>query len=158
MPAEMPDAEALHRRRQHGVAKQDRGRAREAAEHRGPMTKDREMQDETQILRGASLERRLVELAWTDPVFAELLQRDSRQALGTLGAKITPGVEVDVRLQRRDTLCFVIPPLAAEPNATPTPINQMDLWQGGGLFCWILPQALKLELLRMRQIFRRAHP
>lgn len=122
------------------------------------MTKDREMQDETQILRGASLERRLVELAWTDPVFAELLQRDSRQALGTLGAKITPGVEVDVRLQRRDTLCFVIPPLAAEPNATPTPINQMDLWQGGGLFCWILPQALKLELLRMRQIFRRAHP
>ena len=121
------------------------------------MMKDHGMQDETQPARGASLERRLVELAWTDPAFAELLQRDPRQALGSLGVELLPGVEIDVRLQRRDTLYFVIPPLAAEPSAVPTPINQMDLWQSGELFCWILPQDLKLELLRMRQSFRRAH-
>ena len=52
----------------------------------------------------------------------------------------------------------MIPPLATEPDAAPTPINQMDLWQSGELFCWMLPQALKLELLRMRQSFRRANP
>ena len=115
------------------------------------------MQDETQLARGASLERRLVELAWTDPAFAEILQKDPRQALGSLGVELPPGVEIDVRLQRRDTLYFVIPPLAAEQRAVATPINQMDLWQSGELFCWILPQDLKLELLRMRQSFRRAH-
>ena len=121
------------------------------------MTKDHDMQDETQLARDASLERHLVELAWTDPVFAELLQRDPQQALGRLGVALPPGVEIDVRLQRRDTLYFLIPPLAAEPKIAPTPINQMDLWQSGELFCWILPQALKLELLRMRQTFREAH-
>ena len=121
------------------------------------MTKDHDMRDETQLARDASLERRLVELAWTDPAFAELLQKDPRQALGCLGVELPPGVEIDVRLQRRDTLYFVIPPLVAEPDAAPTPINQMDLWQSGELLCWILPQALKLELLRMRQSFRRAH-
>lgn len=116
------------------------------------------MQDEKQPERGASLERRLVELAWTDSAFAQLLQSDPRQALGRLGVELPPGVEIDVRLQRRDTLYFVIPPLAEEPNAAPTAINQMDLWQSSELFCWMLPQALKLELLRMRQSFRRAHP
>ena len=121
------------------------------------MTKDHDMQDETPFARDASLERRLVELAWTDPAFAELLQKDPRQALGSLGVELPPGVEIDVRLQRRDTLYFVIPPAAAEPNAAPTPVNQMDLWQSGELLCWMLPQALKLELLRMRQSFRRAH-
>jgi hypothetical protein len=121
------------------------------------MTKDHDMQDETQLARDASLERRLVELAWTDPAFAELLQKDPPQALGRLGVALPPGVEIDVRLQRRDTLYLVIPPPATQPNAAPTPINQMDLWQSGELLCWILPQALKLELLRMRQSFREAH-
>lgn len=115
------------------------------------------MQDETSLARHASLERRLVELAWTDPAFVELLQTDPRQALGRLGVALPPGVEIDVRLQRRDTLYLVIPPPATQPNAAPAPINQMDLWQSGELLCWILPQALKLELLRMRQSFRKAH-
>ena len=121
------------------------------------MTKDHDMQDETPLARDASLERRLVELAWTDPAFAELLQKDPRRALGRLGVALPPGVEIDVRLQRRDTLYLVIPPPATQPSAAPTPINQMDLWQSGELLCSILPQALKLELLRMRQSFREAH-
>jgi len=115
------------------------------------------MQD-TKSGSGASLERRLVELAWTDPAFAELLRTDPRQALARIGVEVAPSVRIDVRQQRRDTLYFVIPPSAATPADAETVINQMDLWQSGDLFCWIMPQALKLELLRMRQSFRRNNP
>jgi len=107
---------------------------------------------------GGSLERRLVELAWTDPGFAELLTKDPRRALASIGVKISPGVKIDVRQQQRDTLYFVIPPLASMPEEAETVVNQMDLWESGDLFCWIMPQALKLELLDMRQSFRNAHP
>jgi len=105
-----------------------------------------------------SLERRLVELAWTDPAFAELLQKNPRQALASIGVEVSTGVEIDVRQQRRDTLYFVIPPLAESTEDAATVINQMDLWQSGELFCWIMPQALKLELLRMRESFRKNNP
>jgi len=104
------------------------------------------------------LERRLVELAWTDPAFAELLRKDPRRALANVGVQVSPDVKIDVRQQQRDTLYFVIPPLAAKPEDAETVINQMDLWKSGDLFCWIMPQALKLELLRMRQSFRSNNP
>jgi len=105
-----------------------------------------------------SLERRLVELAWTDRAFAELLQKNPREALASIGVEVSPGVEIDVRQQRRDTLYFVIPPLAEPTEDADKVINQMDLWQSEELFCWIMPQTLKLELLRMRQSFRRNNP
>ncbi len=116
------------------------------------------MQNEPKASEEASLERRLVELAWTNPDFAERLQQDPRQALASIGVEVSPGVKIDVRQQQRDTLYFVIPPLATNPQDAETVINQMDLWQSGDLFCWIMPQALKLELLRMRQSFRRNNP
>uniref|UniRef100_I2Q6Y9 Nitrile hydratase, alpha chain n=1 Tax=Desulfovibrio sp. U5L TaxID=596152 RepID=I2Q6Y9_9BACT len=116
------------------------------------------MRDETKRSGNASLERRLVELAWTDPAFAALLRKDPRQALASIGVEVSPGVTIDVRQQRRDTLYFVIPPLAAPSVDAEKAINQMDLWQSGDLFCWIMPQALKLELLRMRQSFRENNP
>ncbi|WP_428563692.1 MAG: nitrile hydratase [Solidesulfovibrio sp. DCME] len=116
------------------------------------------MRNETKGSGNASLERRLVELAWTDPAFAALLRKDPRQALASIGVEVSPGVTIDVRQQRRDTLYFVIPPLAAPPEDAEKVINQMDLWQSGDLFCWIMPQALKLELLRMRQSFRKNNP
>jgi len=106
----------------------------------------------------ASLERRLVELAWTDPDFAERLRTDPRQALASIGVEVSPGVKIDVRQQRRDTLYCVIPPLATTPEQAETVINQMDLWQSGELFCWMMPQAMKLELLRMRQSYRKHNP
>ena len=105
-----------------------------------------------------TLERRLVELAWTDNSFAELLQRNPRQALASIGVEVSPDVEIDVRQQCRDTLYFVIPPLAEPTEDAEKVINQMDLWQSGDLFCWIMPQVLKLELLRMRESFRRNNP
>jgi hypothetical protein len=113
------------------------------------------MQSDPKSEGDKSLERRLVELAWTDPAFAELLQSNPRQALASIGVEVSPGVEIDILQQRRDTLYFVIPPLAECNEDAETVINQMDLWQSGELFCWIMPQALKLELLRMRESFRR---
>ena len=116
------------------------------------------MENEAIGSAGASLERRLVELAWTDPAFAERLRTDPRAALASIGVEVSADVKIDVRQQRRDTLYFVIPPLATNPAEAETVINQMDLWDSGDIFCWIMPQALKLELLRMRQSFRRNNP
>ena len=117
------------------------------------------MQQATKKSEGdITLERRLVELAWTDHAFAELLQNNPRQALAGIGVEISPEVEIDVRQQRRDTLYFVIPPLAEPTEDAEKVINQMDLWQSADLFCWIMPQVLKLELLRMRESFRRNNP
>ena len=72
--------------------------------------------------------------------------------------EVAPGIKIDIRQQRRDTLYLVIPPLAAKSEDAETEINQMDLWESGDLFCWIMPQALKLELLKMRQSFRKNNP
>ena len=113
------------------------------------------MQSESNVSGIASLERRLVELTWTDPAFAQLLRTDPRRALASIGVEMSPDVKIDVRQQRRDTLYFVIPPLAEKPEDAEAVINQMDLWESGDLFCWIMPQSLKLELLRMRESFRK---
>jgi hypothetical protein len=113
--------------------------------------------NEAKVSTGASLERRIDELAWTGPAFAERLRTDTRRALESLGAKVSPDIK-NVRQQRRDTVYFVIPPLAAKPKDAERVIDQMDLWGSGDLFCWIMPQALKVELLRMRQDFRRNNP
>jgi hypothetical protein len=101
-----------------------------------------------------TLERALTARAWRDPDFAQLLERDPKAALATMGIEVSDDVRIDVRIQRRDTLYFVIPPLAERPEDADQVINQMDMWQSGDLFCWIIPQALKLELLKMRQSYR----
>lgn len=105
-----------------------------------------------------SLERALIERAWRDPEFVRLLERDPKAALRSLGVEVPEGINLAVRMQRRDTLYFVIPPPAERPEDADSVINQMDLWQSGDLFCWMLPQALKLELLAMRQAYRRGEP
>ena len=81
------------------------------------------MQNKPKASGEASLERRLVELAWTDPDFAERLQKDPRQALASIGVEVSPDVKIDVRQQRRDTLYFVIPPTAAKPEDAETVIG-----------------------------------
>jgi hypothetical protein len=101
-----------------------------------------------------TLERALTARAWRDPDFAHLLESDPRSALAAMGIEVPDNVKLDIRTQRRDTLYFVIPPLAERPEDADRVINQMDMWQSGDLFCWIMPQALKLELLGMRQSYR----
>ena len=105
-----------------------------------------------------TLERALIEKAWRDPEFQRLMECDPKSALKTLGVEAPDHVNVTIRMQWRDTLYFVIPPLARPPENASTVINQMDLWQSADLFCWIMPEALKLELLAMRQAYRTEHP
>lgn len=94
--------------------------------------------------------------AWKDPEFREELERDANAALQSLDVAVPEGVKVVVRVQRPDTLYYMIPPLAAGDDDLKQPINQTDLWKSGELFLWILPEALKVTLLQMRQAFRKA--
>lgn len=102
-----------------------------------------------------SLERRLIELAWTDQAFAKLAVSDPKRALARIGVETDPDVEIEIIVQERNTLYYVIPPLAQSAGDADKVVDQMDLWQSAELFCWIMPQALKLQLLAMRQSFRR---
>jgi len=86
------------------------------------------------------------------------METDPGAAAKALGMQLPDGVKLKIQIQRRDTLYFVIPPLAKRPEDASADINQMDLWQSADIFCWIVPQALKLELLAMRQAYRKAHP
>jgi hypothetical protein len=102
-----------------------------------------------------TLERALIDRAWRDPEFRKALEVDPKAALASMGVEVSDHVKIDIRVQRRDTLYYVIPPLAGRAEDASSIINQMDLWQSAELFCWIMPQALKLELLGMRQSYRR---
>lgn len=99
------------------------------------------------------LEAALTELAWADPSVID----DPTAALARLGVTVPDGVRVDVRIQRRDTLYFVIPPSATDGGEVDGVVNQMDLWRSGDQFVWIMPQAAKLALLDMRQQCRHHH-
>ena len=74
-----------------------------------------------------------------------------------MGVRVAPGVKVQVRLQRRDTLYYVLP-LAKRPDEPDRsePVNLMDLWRSGDNFVWLLPERLKTELLAMRRGFHEA--
>lgn len=95
------------------------------------------------------LEQALTALTWGDPAVVQ----DPVAALSALGVEVPAGMRLDVRIQRRDTLYLVIPPVTSEAGATGV-VNQMDLWRSGDLFVWIMSQDAKLALLSMREQFR----
>ena len=99
------------------------------------------------------LERALTALAWRDPSAVE----DGATALAALGVDVPPGMRADLRVQRRDTLYFVIPPAAGDGGDPDRVVDQMDLWGSGDQFVWILPQDAKLDLLDLREQYRRGH-
>jgi hypothetical protein len=99
-----------------------------------------------------SLETALARLAWGDPRACD----DSDAVLARLGVEVPPGMRVEMRVQRRDTLYFVIPPAEADGGDPDHVLNQMDLWSSGDQFVWILPQDAKVALLEMREQYRRA--
>lgn len=102
---------------------------------------------------GSDLERALTVLAWSDPSAVE----DGAAALGALGVEVPHGMQIDLRVQRRDTLYFVIPPAAGDGGDPDRVVDQMDLWGSGDQFVWILPQDAKLDLLDLREQYRHAH-
>lgn len=101
------------------------------------------------------LERELIARAWTDPAFARALQDDPAAALAQIGVSVPEGLRVNVRVQRRDTLYYVIPPAVGEGGDPEGIANQMDLWRSADEFVWVLPQHAKVGLLAMRQQHRR---
>ena len=96
-------------------------------------------------------EQALTAAAWRDPAVAE----DAAATLSALGVDVPDGYEVDVRVQRRDTLYLVIPPAVADGVRVDDVVNQMDLWRSGDQFVWIMPQEAKVALLQMREQRRR---
>ncbi|WP_234438557.1 Rid family hydrolase [Streptomyces sp. NRRL S-340] len=103
------------------------------------------------------LETALTRRAWEDPAFAARLEREPLKALASMGVHVPPGVKVQVRLQKRDTLYYVLPPAKRpdEPDRR-EPVNLMDLWRSADHFVWLLPERLKTELLAMRRGFHEA--
>ena len=99
-----------------------------------------------------ALEQALTDLVWTNPSVAA----DPGAALARLGVQVPDGIRLDVRVQRADTLYFVIPPAADDGGATDHVVDQMDLWGSGDQFVWILPEHAKVALLQIREDFRRA--
>ncbi|WP_033288885.1 hypothetical protein [Amycolatopsis jejuensis] len=97
------------------------------------------------------LEQALMQRAWTDAAFRDLLRADPRAALTELGVEVPEEIEVDIRVQDRRTLYYLIPPLRSEPVEG---VEQIDLWRSADLFCWIMPENLKASLLTMRRSFR----
>ena len=65
-------------------------------------------------------------------------------------------MHLDLRVQRRDTLYFVIPPAADDGGDPDRVLDQMDLWKSGDQFVWVLPQDAKVALLEMREQYRQA--
>lgn len=101
-----------------------------------------------------NLEQALIELAWTDPDFGQLLAEDPHAALKHIGVTVPDGIRLDIRVQRPNTLYYVIPPEIDDGADADVVINQMDLWRSGDQFVWIMPQHKKVDLLKMRQQHR----
>lgn len=99
--------------------------------------------------RTVELEQALTALAWADPAIAA----DPAAAFAQLGIDIPDGMQVDIRIQRPDTLYLIIPPVA--DNRPPEEVvNQLDLWRSGDQFVWMMSQDAKLALLQMRRQYR----
>ena len=97
------------------------------------------------------IEAALTELAWADPG----ITTDPGATLAELGIHLPDGLHLDVRIQRRDTLYFVIPPAEHDGGDPDHVVDQMDLWGSGDQFVWILPQDQKVALLELREQYRR---
>ena len=75
--------------------------------------------------------------------------------MARLGVTVPDGLRIDLRIQRPDTLYFVIPSTADDGGEVEGVVNQMDLWRSGDQFVWIMPQDAKVALLDMREQCRR---
>lgn len=93
------------------------------------------------------LEQALTALAWSDPSMVD----DPAAALTSLGITVPDGLRVDVRIQQRDTLYFVIPPIASDGGDADHVLNQIDLWRSAEQFVWVMAQDAKMALLEMRE-------
>jgi len=96
---------------------------------------------------------------WTDPDFADQCEVDPLEALASIGVRMRPGVKVKIKVQRRDTIYFVVPPArdASAPESGEV-MNQFDLWRSADSFVWIFPEDTFYDILGMRRNFHPASP
>lgn len=100
-------------------------------------------------VEAVELEQALTVLAWSDPTFAGA----PSAGMAKLGVEVPARLRLDVRVQRRDTLYLIIPPVSSD-GGTDSVVNQMDLWGSGDQFVWVMSQDAKMALLKMRQQYR----
>jgi hypothetical protein len=104
--------------------------------------------------QSGDLEQDLTMLVWSDPAAAG----DPATTLAKLGVDLPPGLRVDLRIQRPDTMYFVIPPASPVHGNDHGVVDQMDLWRSGDQLVWIMPEDAKEALLTMREQCRRHSP
>jgi hypothetical protein len=93
-------------------------------------------------------------LVWSDPAAVG----DPATTLAKLGVDLPPGLRIDLRMQRPDTMYFVVPPASPVHGNEHRVVNQMDLWRSGDQLVWIMPEDAKEALLTMREQCRRHGP
>ncbi|MCS6959847.1 MAG: NHLP leader peptide family RiPP precursor [Pseudanabaenaceae cyanobacterium SKYGB_i_bin29] len=94
------------------------------------------------------LESEIIERAWRDEGFRQLLLADPKRAIGeVLGWELPAHITIHVLEEQTDTLYLVIPP---NPNAKEEKAlspEELDLVAGGSMFTVMGPQRLSLCLI-----------
>ncbi len=94
------------------------------------------------------LENQIIQRAWQDAQFRQLLQEDPRKAIGeVLGFELPPHLKIHVLEEKEDTFYLVIPPNPNVSEEVPLSAEELDLVAGGGMFTVMGPQRLSLCLI-----------
>jgi len=94
------------------------------------------------------LEQQIIERAWQDEQFRQLLLTDPKQAIGeVLGFELPDHLNVQVLEEKTDTIYLVIPPNPNDREEAPLSPAELDLVAGGSMFTVMGPQRLSLCLI-----------
>lgn len=94
------------------------------------------------------LESQLIERAWRDEAFRQLLLNDPRTAIAeVLGFNLPDHVQIHVVEEQENDLYLVIPPNPNSKDEAPLSPMELDLVAGGSMFTVMGPQRLSLCLI-----------
>ena len=94
------------------------------------------------------LEQQIIERAWQDDQFRQLLLEDPRRAIGEmLGVELPSHLKIHVLEERADSLYLVLPPNPNGREEAPLSPEELDLVAGGSMFTVMGPQRLSLCLI-----------
>ena len=93
----------------------------------------------------------LTKLVWDDPDFEKALSENPIKALESKGIKVPKGIKLNITLQKKNTIYFVIPPEKKKNEAPQNTLPEMmDIWSSGHFFIWLAPTSLKFCLFQLR--------
>ena len=87
---------------------------------------------------------KVVARAWADPEFKELLLRDARAALATVGIEYPVDIKVFVRENNPREMNLVLPPQPAEGELSEQDIDKIA--DGSVVPCYIIPTKGRWQL------------